>query len=304
MKYKLLAAMIAGALVSGCGSSDDDVAPTPSLKVQAYDGAIWGIIGSYQCGESKAVTVGDTDFDGFIAITDSAFVNNPENCTVTFAPDANDANYTALDTSNNKNMSNVTYIIPKGMLEADKPATASPFSTLVAKYIGKQAYSIEAATEVFDLLGLAEVANQGGIAIEDLLQDTPTAMAELKKNHPQLHSKTMATTVALSDIQTQYKDATAVELAKVTKNQTTVILYKYPSYPMTGSEGKDEIYVTVNLPADKFEDYKTDDLTDLEVEQESAKLPPATDAEQPVRPTDPDTKPTGGTGGGDGGTGM
>lgn len=297
--------MIATALVSGCGGSDDDVAPTPSKTVIAYDGAIWGIIGSYKCGDNKAVTIGDTNFDGEIVITDPAFVNNPENCTVTFAPEVGNDSYTALDTSNNKNMSNVTYVIPKGMLDAkDEKYTASPFSTLVAKHIGEQAYSIEVATEVLGLLGLSEVANQGGIAIEDLLQDTPTAMAQLKKNHPELHSKTMATTVALSDIQTQYKDATAVELAQVTKNQTTVILKKYPTYPMTGTEGKDEVYVTVKLPADKFEDYKTDDLTDAEVEQESAKLPPATDAEQPVRPTDPDTKPTGGTGGGDGGTGM
>ncbi len=296
--------MIAGALVSGCGSSDDDVAPTPTLKVQAYDGAIWGIIGSYQCGESKAVTVGDTDFDGFIAITDSAFVNNPENCTVTFAPDANDANYTALDTSNNKNMSNVTYVIPKGMLEANKPATASPFSTLVAKQLDGAEYSVEAAQAALKSLGLEDITNTGGVDITMLMQNTSAAMETLKKS-PELYSKTMATTVALSDIQALYPNETADKIAAVTKNQAAVIINQYPTYPKASADSQKDIFVVVTdktLPQETFDDYASGDLTQEEINQQKP-LPP-TDSLPPVRPTDPDTKPTGGTGGGDGGTGI
>ncbi len=63
MKYKLLATCVAAAVLSGCGCSDDS-----DTSFQAYDGAIWGISGSFSCENGQNGSIPETGSTGYATI--------------------------------------------------------------------------------------------------------------------------------------------------------------------------------------------------------------------------------------------
>ncbi|MGD6737046.1 serine/threonine protein kinase [Photobacterium leiognathi subsp. mandapamensis] len=305
MKIKLLSTIIAGVILAGCGS-DNNNSVTPevkSKKIQAFDGAVWGIEGFFKCDGEDTVRVGTTDFDGNIETQNETFVNSPEKCTVTFAPQENNPNYKAIDVSNGKDLSAVTYKIPQGLLEAGKKATASPISTLIAEQLGEDGVYDEATAQtVFASLGLSDVVNNGICdSFSDYLQDVDSALKKLKNGDDNsLYSKVLATTVAVSDVQALYPDASPEEIAQVSKNQAAIILHQNPNYPL--DENGDELFAEITkekLPQESFDAQKDKDLTQDEIE--SAPVIDTKPSTPPEKPEDPTKPPTGGTGGGTGG---
>ncbi|MCG3864907.1 MULTISPECIES: hypothetical protein [unclassified Photobacterium] len=299
MKIKLLSTIIASLVIAGCGS-DNDNSVTPevkSKKIQAFDGAVWGIEGSFKCEGEDTVLVGTTDFDGNIETQNETFINSPEKCSVTFSPQANNPNYKAIDISNGKDLSSVTYKIPQGLLESGKKATASPISTLIANELGEDnIYDEATAQTIFASLGLSDVVNNGICdSFSTYLQDVESAISKLNNDENKaLHKKVLATTVAVSDVQALYPDASPSEIAQVSKNQAAIILHQYPNF-----DAATPIAITADtLPPATFDAQKTEDITKEDIE--SAPSIPVLDVKPPTRPEDPTKPPTGGTGGSDG----
>ncbi|PSU95993.1 hypothetical protein C0W80_17930 [Photobacterium leiognathi subsp. mandapamensis] len=314
MKIKLLSTIIAGVILAGCGSDNNNsVAPeVKSASIQAYDGAIWGIQGSYNCGDGDKV-IGLTNYDGFVKTTDEAFVNTPENCSFTFKPDGN---VVPQDTSNGKYLPTLELKAPKGLFKKGEAATASPLSTLIANKLGDNAYDEATATQVLEDLGLGEVANTCGISVTELLTDTDGAVKKLVANpdFTDVHSKLIATTHVLADTLAAQPNASTDEVTKATKLLAESTLAEHPNYP----KNKDGDPVHVELAEILADDDTFTSVKNAETVEDIQKIPDLGDAiknpaesKVPERPEDPDNKPTppptggtgGGTGGGDGSSG-
>ncbi|MCE9679186.1 hypothetical protein LZP69_08365 [Shewanella sp. AS1] len=306
MKYKFLAVCISAAIVVGCNDHKDKdkdvVTPPPpppsSLAVQAFDGAVWGMDAEAVCDGGDPIELGMTDFEGFVY---DETIEDPSNCSFTFLPTEN-----AIDVSNGKDMSDVTYKVPVGLVTADtEKVTASPISTLIADTLGDQAYNEATAVEVLNALGLTDLTTVSGISIEEFLLDVEGSMATIKEEgNAELFSQIAATNVVLSDTLVANPGIDPTQLAKAAGNLTATVLESYPEYPMNTSG--EEIVIDVKETSKNI-----DDLTDPNYDPAT---PPATvvvPAPQPVNPPeepeDPTQPPTGGTGGtggaGGGGTG-
>ncbi len=304
MKIKLLSTIIAGVIIAGCGS-DNNNSVTPevtSASVQAFDGAIWGIQGSYNCGNGDKV-VGLTNYDGFVKTTDEAFVNAPENCSFTFKPDGK---VIPQDTSNGKYLPTLELKAPKGLFKKGEAATASPLSTLIANKLGDNAYDEATASQVLEDLGLGEIANTCGISVTDLLKDTDSAVKKLAENSDftDIHSKLIATTHVLADTLAAQPNASTDDVTKVTKLLAEATLAEHPNYP-TSKDGKPVHVELAKILADE-NTFKTatqaetiEDIQKIPVLDEAIKKP--AESKVPDKPEDPDATPTGGTGGGTGG---
>ena len=244
MKYKLLATLIAGALLAGC--NDHDVTPT-TKSVQAFDGAIWGIEGKYACDGGVSGSAGKTNYDGFVQVTDETFVAKPEACAFEFVPTTG-----AKDTSNGKDMSKVSYKAPKGLFSAGKTATVSPITTLIAKELGDEPYNESTAVQVLEDIGLGAIANYAGISVTEFLQDTQASLETIKKDTPELYSKVAATTVVLSDILAAQPDADVAGITGVTTLMAGAILEQYENYPEnnSGEEIYDLVYIILSFRSD------------------------------------------------------
>ncbi|WP_318510122.1 hypothetical protein [Photobacterium leiognathi] len=304
MKIKLLSTIIAGVILAGCGSDNNNsVAPeVKSASIQAYDGAIWGIQGSYNCGNGDIV-IGLTNYDGLVKTTDEAFVNTPENCSFTFKPDGN---VVPQDTSNGKYLPTLELKAPKGLFKKGEAATASPLSTLIANELGDNAYDEATATQVLGDLGLGEIANTCGISVTELLTDTDGAVKKLAANpdFTDVHSKLIATTHVLADTLAAQPNASTDEVTKATKLLAESTLAEHPNYP-TSKDGKPVHVELAEILADDYtfksvkEAESVDDIKEIPALDAAIKKP--AESKEPDRPTDPDALPTGGTGGGTGG---
>ncbi len=304
MKIKLLSTIIAGVILAGCGS-DNNNSVTPEVKsasVQAYDGAIWGIQGIYNCGNGDKVA-GLTNYDGFVKITDATFVDAPEQCSFTFKPNGT---VTPQDTSNGKFLPNLVLKAPKGLFKKGEAATASPLSTLIANKLGDQPYDEATATEVLESLSLGDIANDCGISVTELLTDTDGAVKKLAANpdFSDIHSKLIATTHVLADTLAAQPNASTDEVTKATKLLAETTLKEHPNYP-TSKDNKPVYVELADILADE-ETFKS--VKDAETVEDIQKIPALdkaiknpTEAKIPDRPADPDALPTGGTGGGTGG---
>ena len=304
MKIKLLSTIIASLIITGCGSDNDNrvVPKVKSASVQAFDGAIWGIQGSYNCGSGDKV-VGLTNYDGFVKTTDETFVNAPENCSFTFKPDGK---VIPQDTSNGKYLPTLELKAPKGLFKKGEAATASPLSTLIANKLGDNAYDEATATQVLEDLGLGEIANNSGISVTDLLTDTNGAVKKLAANpdFSDIHSKLIATTHVLADTLAAQPNASIDDVTKVTKLLAETTLAENPNYP-TSKDGKPVHVELAKILADEntfktvIEAETIEDIQKIPALDEAIKKP--AESKVPKRPEDPDTLPTGGTGGGTGG---
>ncbi|WP_305369660.1 hypothetical protein [Photobacterium leiognathi] len=304
MKIKLLSTVIAGVILAGCGSDNNNsVAPeVKSASVQAYDGAIWGIQGSYNCGDGDNV-VGLTNYNGFVETTDDVFVNTPEKCSFTFKPNGN---VIPQDTSNGKYLPNLVLKAPKGLFAQGEAATASPLSTLIANKLGDNTYDEATASQILEDLGLGEIANTCGISVTDLLKDTDSAVKKLAENpdFTDIHSKLIATTHVLADTLAAQPNASTDEVTKATKLLAESTLAEHPNYP----KNKDGDPVHVELAEILADDDTFTSVKNAETVEDIQKIPDLGDAIKnpadsniPEKPEDPDALPTGGTGGGTGG---
>lgn len=301
MKIKLLSAMIAGMVLTGCGSDNSNSVTLPKDKtatIQAFDGAIWGIQGSYNCGEGDKV-VGLTTYEGTVTVKDLAFVNAPENCSFTFKADGT---VVPQDSSNGKYLPNITLSIPKGLMAEGEEATASPLTTIIAKALGDNVYDETTATEVLTALGLGELLNSG-VTVAELLKNTANVVEQLNSESPDLYSQLVATTHVLTDVLSTQEDATVEALTTVTIALTEATLDAHSNYPKS-DKGDD---IVINLTEELASDTTFDDIAAGESvpdtvlgainKPDNAVVPP-----KPEEPTPP-TPPTGGTGGTGGGTG-
>ncbi len=308
MKKTILATLVTSVILSGCFLDSDDPVPPPAAKsgkVQAFDGAVWKMGGFFDCGDGGAGPIAATGFDGFSTVVNDTFADNPTDCSVTFGPTPG-----AVDVSNGKDMSKVTYKSPKGLFVKDATATASPFSTLIANSLtesGEEEYTESAASQI--LLDLGIDLSSAGFAgtVTEFLQDTEAAISGL--DNSEAKSKILATTVVLSDALTsQGSNKTVDDIVSVTKTLTKGVLNTHPGYPTSGIDGE-EIYVD-------FTDALSDDEVFKEIPNEedynpdSDSLPGDIDSgvseptpiDPPEPPTDPEP-PTGGGGDPTGGSG-
>ncbi|WP_163922361.1 hypothetical protein [Photobacterium sp. Alg240-V54] len=319
MKIKLLTAIIAGVLITGCGGGNDnsvdgggdkDKKTTPVL---AFDGAINGMVASYTCADgSSGTTTTKTDGYGFVTVLSDTFADTPESCSVLLnVPKGGKA----VDMSNNKDMSNVAYSIPQGLLAKGQKVAATPFTTLVDKAIKQSGETnpenvdITAITEeVFKDLGI----DTSKVNPAQLMSDPAATLAALD---PKFAQDIVAKTMVLSDILVTHKDNTDISTADIATVTTTVaadIIEKNPEFPTaTGSD--EQIYVDLSDALANKDNFETaaGGVVPPAVEDVNKDpiVVPDTDIPNPEKPPvdptpDPTPPPTGGTGGsGDGSSG-
>jgi hypothetical protein len=272
MKYKMLSAVIATALLSACGNDGSG-----SYDVKAFDPAVAGMEVSYSCADGSTGTASSlTDADGVAQLTANTPANLPGSCEFTLVGLSN-----AVDMSNGKSMKGVTYTIPMGMAQAGQLVTASPLSTLLAKTLGDAPYTEAAATTLLMALGLEDLLNTGA-SIADIFLDTEAAADKLPAEQK---SKLLATTAVVSDTIVANPTATAAVLTTSSKTVSETVITKYPDYPNNASGTA--IYLDVK-EASKV--VVADPDADVELPEEVVAVP-----------VPPEDAPTGGTGGNAGG---
>ncbi|MBR9873124.1 MAG: excinuclease ATPase subunit [Vibrionaceae bacterium] len=301
MKLSLLAIAVGSIILVGCNDSSTDTISF-SKDVRAFDGAIQGMTGQYDCDDGSNGTISATNFDGFSSIEDETFATSPETCSLTF--NKTDG---AVDTSNGKDMSNVSYSVPKGLLQAGQEAAATPLTTIIAKVLGDDVYSEEVAKETLIKLGIdVDQLNNEGVEINviELLTDPETALTTLKESNPSVYSEIMVTTVVLSDTlvaQGDKADVTVDQLANVARRVSKAVLSEHPSYPQT--KDGEEIYV--DLSAALTDETVFSEIADAEQDEDVDPNAPVFDkinediaSGKPAVPVpEPELPPTGGTGG-------
>lgn len=279
MKTKLLTACVAAALLAGCGSDGKD----PQQRVQAFDGAIQGIAGTYTCTADGATETGalpKTAYSGFSTVTttvDSLLFSNPGSCTFTFNPTSG-----AVDVSNGKSMAEVSLTVPKGLAGNGSKIVATPFSTLVAQKLaeaGADEYNESTAIEVLTGLGLGEVLQN--VSPTDILTNLDQVVENLKKDQPELAATLTATTHILTDVLVKKGDMDTARIADVAKGLTSSVIKKNPNYP-TSADGK-LIVVDAKEAADELAKDPTKQPSDV--------ADKVTDS--PAIPVDPDAPATG-----------
>ncbi|ALR16746.1 hypothetical protein [Vibrio natriegens] len=305
MKLSLLAIAVGSMILVGCNDSSTDTI-SASKDVRAFDGAVQGMTAQFDCidGSGGAIN-GTTDYDGFITIENETFATNPETCSVTFNGTA-----LAVDTSNGKDMSNVSYSVPKGLLQVGQQAAATPLTTIIAKELGDDVYSEEVAKETLAKLGIdVDQLNNDGVQIDvlELLTDPETALNAIKEANPDAYSEIMVTTVVLSDTlvaQGDKADVTVDQLADVARRVSQTVLEEHPNYPET--EAGDEIYVDLSEALE--DDAVFSEIANAEQDDIDSENPifdkitdDITTGKPAVVPARPPTD--GGTTGGTGGTG-
>ncbi|MEI8599480.1 excinuclease ATPase subunit [Vibrio sp. M60_M31a] len=246
MKLSLLAIAVGSIILVGCNDSSTDTISF-SKDVRAFDGAVQGMTGKFDCNNDPGGDIdGTTDYNGYITIENETFATNPEDCSVTFNKTPG-----AVDTSNGKDMSNVGYSVPKGLLQVGQEAAAAPFTTIIAKELGDDPYSEEVAKEILEKLGIdIDQLNTDGVEIDlvELLTNPETALTKLKEADSGVYSQIMVTTVVLSDTLAAQgednSDATVDQLVDVARRVSAKVLEDHPKYPE--NDNGDEIYVDLS----------------------------------------------------------
>ncbi|ANO34181.1 hypothetical protein A6E01_13285 [Vibrio breoganii] len=301
MKYKVIALAVSGALLAACGSDNDNYVTPANVTVQAYDGGVRGIEAFYDCGDGDML-MGTTGGGGFLEIglgNFPEFTENPDQCVVSFGPTQG-----AIDETNSKDMSDVQYIVPLELYEANTVIAATPYTTLINKRIEE----LEAAGEdviIDDIIddvfedSLPDGADLTDAQKRQLLSDPDAALASMSDD---VAAKVQASTIVLSDALVAQPDKSTDELTNVTKTIATS-LAEDPNFPVNQDTGAPTyIDVSEDLKDDTaFEDVVARDpdpeepLPDdtLQDGEELPEEPPAV-IPPPGEETPP---PTGGTGG-------
>lgn len=308
MKTKLLTACVAAALLAGCGSDGKD----PQQQVQAFDGAIQGIAGTYTCtadGVTETGTLPKTAYSGFSTVTtaiDSLLFSNPSSCTFTFNPTEG-----AVDVSNSKSMADVSLSIPRGLATSGSKIAATPFTSLVAQALDGAEYTEAAATQVLKDLGLDGITNNTGITVAELMTDLEGAISKLKnsadENTKKLAGQLTATTHVLTDVLVKKGTLTSTETAVMAKNLAATVTSSNPFYPAAGATGTGgNIVVDVKATVDAViaDPAKKDTMTNPATTIDDIPADVKTEvgnSEAPAKPVDPNPGTGTGTGTGSGG---
>ncbi|MEZ9677043.1 hypothetical protein AB4266_11770 [Vibrio breoganii] len=301
MKYKVIALAVSGALLAACGSDNDNYVTPANVTVQAYDGGVRGIEAFYDCGDGDML-MGTTGGGGFLEIglgNFPEFTENPDQCVVSFGPTQG-----AIDETNSKDMSDVQYIVPLELYEANTVIAATPYTTLINKRIeeledaGEDVIIDDIIDEVFED-SLPDGADLTDAQKRQLLSDPDAALASMSDD---VAAKVQASTIVLSDALVAQPDRTTDELTNVTKTVATSLAAD-PNFPVNQDTGaptyidvsedlKDDAAFeeVVARDPDPEEPLPDDTLQDGEElpEEPPAVIPP------PGEETPP---PTGGTGG-------
>ncbi|KJG39036.1 hypothetical protein UA32_07230 [Photobacterium angustum] len=302
MKIKLLSTIIASLVIAGCGSDNDNSVTTPKTKtytLQAFDGAIKGIEGTFNCANGETGKITKTNGYGKSDVSNNTLTTEPETCTVEFTQTSG-----AIDMSNSKDMSNVSYSIPKGLMAAGKPAAATPISSLIAKYMKDNQiaeFDNSTASEVFSLLEI----DTNNLNIIEFLQSPKAALEKLATAAPDTHKDLLAKTFVLSDVLTSQKGKTSTikDMAIATKKITEALISAHPNFPKSSSNGQlindsfvsdlESSFEIIADPEQQLPDTLKDKVTN-----------PSTGKERDPETGEPVTGGTGGgTGGGDGSSG-
>ena len=303
MKIKLLTTIIAGVLLAGCGGGNDnsvdgggdkDKKTTPVL---AFDGAINGMVASYTCADgTSGTTTTKTDGNGLVTVISDTFADKPESCSVVLSlPTGGEA----IDMSNKKDMSNVAYSIPQGLLEKGQKIAATPFTTLVDKAIKQSGETnpenidINAITEeVFKDLGI----DTSKVDPKKLMSDPAATLATLD---PKVAQDIVAKTMVLSDVLVTHKDNAEISTTDIAAVTTTVaddLITKNPEFP-TATDSNDPIYVDLSdelADKDNFETAAGGTVPPVVEEVNKAPIVvPEADLPSPEKPpVDPTPTPT------------
>lgn len=299
VKLSLLAIAVGSIILVGCNDSSTDTISF-SKDVRAFDGAVQGMTAQFDCTEGSGGAInGTTDYNGYITIENETFATSPEDCSVTFNKTPG-----AVDTSNGKDMSNVSYSVPKGLLQVGQEAAATPLTTIIAKALGDDVYSEDVAKETLTKLGFDfnDLSNKGvDINIFELLTDPETALDAIKEASPEAYSQVMVTTVVLSDTLAAQGDKTVDQLAIVAKTVSKAVLIEHPNYPE--NDNGDEIYVDLSEALEDDAVFSEIAIAgpDDEIDLTDPIFDKITDDIASARPAvpvpEPELPPTGGTGG-------
>lgn len=262
LKYKILATLVAGALLSACNSSRSN----DSYSVQAYDPAVQGMEASYKCNDDNSYTTsGITDFDGNASISNAVVVASPELCAFKFVGLEG-----AIDNSNGKDMEGVTYLIPKGLAQAGETLTASPLSTALANQLGDTVYDSEDSSTIIQLLtdlGLDGLLTDGVDASAIFLKTESVVNSLSTENKAQL----LATTAVLSDVIKNNPSATPAQVITTTKKVAETVVANNPSYPLNSSDTP----LVVEVPAGVIDD-ESEEAPVAVVEEGEEQIEPGT----------------------------
>ncbi len=278
LKYKLITACITAAVLAGCGSDDSST----SVNVQAYDGAIMGIVGNFSCTNGVSGDIGKTNFQGMGAASASVLTYAPESCSFNFIPTTG-----AVDVSNGKAMDSVSLSIPKGLFTAGSTPIATPFTTLVAKALpAGSSYDESTASEVLSKVLGSNFLNNTGLSVSQLMTNLDQSLSSLSGTNK---SQLLATAHVLTDIiaRSSTDGLTTDQIATATQNIAAKVVLDNASY------GDGTTYVTVpsSVNLDAVKDSVLDTPVDVGVVTK-----PSSPVENPDNSTD-STGSTGGTGG-------
>ncbi|EEZ88256.1 hypothetical protein VME_19660 [Vibrio harveyi 1DA3] len=320
LKIKLLTASVAAVLLAGCGSDSDPVVKT--YAVQAYDPAVIGMKVEAVCGdethEAIELTTNYKDMVGQARFSHIDVVTAPGECEFVFTPTED-----TKDATNGKKITS-TYVLPKGLSEADQLATGSPFTTIIASALGEgDIYTPDAAEEIFAALGIE--FNDTDVTVTELLQNTEAVMVQLhSESHgtpstgtPSFASQLAATATVLSDVlsETDGAEVSVTEIAVTTATLTKKVLDAQPDYPYVLDEngqpiedesGKTVVYVanvseqvqeTVDVVKEVIAENPGTPPADIVVPEDKVPDVPDPEVGEPIEPEDPPGGGTGGTGG-------
>jgi hypothetical protein len=310
-KSPLILALSAALVLTACNSDD----PTPetmyNTKVQAFDGAVNGLAAHFKCTDgSTGVSNTTTDGYGYAIINHETFLTAPETCSVEFKINTGGQ---AIDMSNGKDMSNVVYRIPKGLLETGSDlVSANPFTTLLDEYATENTSGqtiAELQTQLLGDLGFNDPDSPLTDAQKTELFSNPEKVLNEfkesdKESDKESYSVLVATTAVLSDLLVASESdnsISATDIAKSTDKVAEATVNEYPDYPMNDSG--EEIYIDVS-------ETTPEDISGIADGTVTAPTPvekPVTNKPDPENPPVTPEKPSTGTGtgsGSDGGVGA
>lgn len=256
VKYKILATLVAGALLSACNNTSTN----DSYAVQAYDPAVQGMQASYKCNDNNYANSGLTDFDGNAQIANDTVVSTPELCAFKFVGLEG-----AIDNSNGKDMEGVTYLIPKGLAQAGQTLTASPLSTALANQLGDEAYDAEdtaVLTQLLMDLGLDSLLNDG-VDASDIFLKTESVVSSLSATNK---AQLLATTTVLSDVIKNNPTATPAQVVTTTKKVAAAVVAANPTYPVSATGTPLVVTVAAGVIDTESEDAPVAEITDGEAQ--------------------------------------
>jgi hypothetical protein len=227
MKKNMLAVLIAGTFLVACS----DGSGLSSKSIQVFDGPVQFADVVANCG-GEDLDLGRTDFNGTVRSTDFVIINTPELCEFTATgTEAIGASIGAsIDTSNNKLMPKISYVIPRGLLKVGDSITLSPLTTLIAKQI--EANTANNITGI----SVSDVATE--VDALDMARDMEGTITKLKAAYPNSVPLVIATNNVTSDVLV-YSQTTVVGLADIIKTSTKVaeqVISVNDDYPIVSTD--------------------------------------------------------------------